>query len=119
MKITHVNGVLLMEPAGHVCEYNAAAHTELLRLTEEVLYADRRKELRIVADLSAVEFMNSSGLVQLIQAHVSTLSRHGRFALCCVPKRVAALLRITQIERVLLIYDTRAEALEALSYLPK
>ncbi len=114
MKSTKLNGIVILELEGDISEYSLEAHQELLDLMREVIMTDAHREPRVVADLSKVRFMNSSGLAQLISAHTSAKTRRARFALCNVPRRVQLLLDITHLSRVLEIYGTLKDARAAL-----
>lgn len=114
MDIVRQDGILVIKPRGQVCEYNLTAYSELLKLMEEVARANAGPELAVIADLSDVTFMNSTGLSQLVQIYIGTHNRGGRFVLCGVPARVKLLLKITRLDLVLTSFDTLLEALQAL-----
>lgn len=59
----------------------------------------------IVVDLAAVTFMDSSGLSVLIAAHLRARDRGLELRLRDVPSRVAALLRVSGLDNVLVIAD--------------
>lgn len=113
MQIEREDGTLILKPRGAVCEYHPDSYHELIQLTLEVIHANAQEEPLVLADLSAVTFMNSSGLAQLVQMHISTLGRRGQFAIYGANRRVMAIIKIARLDLVLKIYTTKAEALAA------
>ena len=64
----------------------------------------------LVVDLTDVEFCDSSGLSALLIADRQMRGHGGRVSLVGVHKKVMALLKISQLDRVFLIFDTVAKA---------
>src|SRR5690348_6383282 len=98
MWVTHERGVFIIAPKGYVTDKVVSGYDELENLRREVAKADENEELLVIADMTDVTFMNSTGLGLLITAYVHTLNRHGRFAICSLPPRIALLLHITKVE---------------------
>jgi anti-sigma B factor antagonist len=70
----------------------------------------------ILLDFSDCEFIDSTGLALLVEARRRVLDSNGRmFGLCCANAQVRRLLDVTGIDRGLKLYDTRDEAVAALS----
>jgi anti-anti-sigma factor len=67
----------------------------------------------IVLDLTDVPYMDSAALGSVVNAHVSCVNRNRRLALVGISERVATLLKVTQVDKVLAIYPTLSEALQA------
>jgi anti-sigma B factor antagonist len=67
----------------------------------------------ILFDLSQVDYFGSMFLALLIRCWKLALSRGGSMALSGVSSRTRELLRITSLDIVWPIYDTRQEAMEA------
>jgi anti-sigma B factor antagonist len=63
----------------------------------------------VVIDLSAVEFIDSSGLAVLIWARQESVKRGGEAVLVGASERVLRLLEITQLDQVLPRYDSLAD----------
>ncbi|MFT0727573.1 STAS domain-containing protein [Synechococcus sp. F70.1] len=59
----------------------------------------------LLIDMSAVTFMDSSGLGVLISALRKCRAAGGNLGLCCVPESVALVLRLTSMEKVLTCFD--------------
>lgn len=65
---------------------------------------------RIVIDLEAVPFADSSGLGALVAAYKATEAAGGGLALCGVQPTVRTLLELTRIHRVISVVDDVAAA---------
>jgi anti-anti-sigma factor len=66
----------------------------------------------LLLDVSAVEFIDSSGLSVFITALKQARLRNGDAALVGVGPSVRSLLELTKVHRVLAVYDDEASALE-------
>ncbi len=83
-------------------------------------FKDRLAELiqaghgRIVLDLEAVEFMDSTGLGALV-ACMKRLGGSGSMALCGAREPVLQVLRLTRMDRVFPITNDAGEAIAALT----
>jgi anti-sigma B factor antagonist len=64
----------------------------------------------LIIDLSAVEFCDSSGLSALLIADRQMREHKGVIRLVGVHKKVLALLKISQLDKVFPIFDTVAKA---------
>jgi anti-anti-sigma factor len=84
-------------------------------VSELILKPLRRQENPlIVFDLSEVEYFGSMFLALLIRCWKLALSQGGTMALSGVSERSRELLRITALDMVWPIYQTKREAIEAL-----
>jgi anti-sigma B factor antagonist len=69
----------------------------------------------VVFDLSDVSYFGSVFLALLLRCHKFVKSRGGELVLCGASKMASELLRVTALDTLWAIYDTREEALEALA----
>ncbi len=69
----------------------------------------------VVFDLSDIGYFGSVFLALLLRCHKFVKSRGGELVLCGASKMAAELLRVTALDTLWAIYETREEALEALS----
>ncbi len=69
---------------------------------------------RILLNLAAVEFIDSSGLGELVRTHASIRSRGGQLKIVNPSRTILELLRITKLDRVLDIEQDEASALNSL-----
>ena len=68
----------------------------------------------ILVDLSAIDFMDSTGLAGLMSS-MKSLSGEGEMALCSPSDKVRKLFAITKLDRgVFRVFEDRAQALAAL-----
>ena len=85
------------------------------QVAQTVLKSLRRQENPlIVFDLSQVDNFGSMFLALLIRAWKLALSQGGTMVLSGVTARTRELLRVTSLDIVWPIYDTRREAIDAL-----
>ena len=68
----------------------------------------------IVLDLSAVTFIDSSGLGALISS-LKAIGGDGQLAICGARGTVASMFKLTRMDKVLKLYATSEEAVAALS----
>jgi anti-sigma B factor antagonist len=68
---------------------------------------------RLVIDLSAVSFIDSTGLNALVRAFERQRRLGSRLALVTADSRVSMMLEVTRLDRVLRRYATRDEAVAA------
>lgn len=64
----------------------------------------------VVVDLSAVEFLDSSGVGALVGAAAALRDAGGSLRLACPPPRVQKVFRISRLAEVIPIYDDVDEA---------
>ena len=67
----------------------------------------------IIADLTKVKIMNSSGLGMLVSGLTSMKKNNINFILVSVPDKIMSLLEMTHLDKVFQIYDNEAEAVES------
>lgn len=67
----------------------------------------------IVVDLSAVEFLDSSGVGALVGAAATLRAAGGSLRLACPPPRVQKVFRISRLAEVIPIYDDVDDAARA------
>lgn len=65
----------------------------------------------VVLDLSAVRFVDSSGLGALLAGHKNAGLKEGRFALSGVQERVQSMFELTRLHRVFEIHPSVEDAL--------
>lgn len=82
----------------------------LRQTVNEQLTQGRRQ---LLLDLSAVRFMDSSGIGAVVAVLKRVSEAGGRLKICRVNPRVSDVLSVTRLERVLEIYEDEKEALAA------
>lgn len=96
----------------------------LLRVQEERLDAHNSSEFKdylqrllengankLILDLSAVRFIDSSGLGALLSGYKNAVLRHSGFMLAGLQPRVQSMFELTRLHRVFEIYPTLEDAL--------
>lgn len=88
------------------------------RLREELTQASSEGVTEIVVDLLRVPFVDSVGLGVLVAASKRTAARGGVFRVVCEDRRIARIVEITGLGRVLCLHPTLREALRSLADSP-
>lgn len=106
----HGNTVVII-PAADV----ESMRWDLIEQSAEVVMAPLREtEVPIVIfDLSEVNYFGSVFLALLLRCHKFVKSRGGELVLCGASPNARELMRITALDTLWAIYDTREEALDA------
>lgn len=94
----------VLQPSGRL---NMVAAPAFKNLVEETVEAGQS---RIVVDLAAVSFIDSSGLGALIAGLKATRQAGGDLRIAAVPEQVMTVLRLTNLDRVLRAHPTVADA---------
>jgi anti-sigma B factor antagonist len=84
------------------------------RLRNELLRVDQEGAQEIVVDLLKVSFVESVALGILAEASKRTKARGGTFRVVCDDRRIARIIEITGLHRVLWLHSNLREALESL-----
>ncbi len=69
---------------------------------------------RLVMDMSAVQFVDSSGLGAILSCLRELNAKGGDFKICGLSKGVRALFELVRMHKVVEIFNTREEAVAAL-----
>src|SRR5258708_7494541 len=85
-----------------------------VRFNESFMRAARAGARQVVADLSLVEFVDSSMLNALVVGHRRMLRDGGRFVVVSRGRGIRRILELTGLGEIFEVYETRAEALESL-----
>jgi anti-sigma B factor antagonist len=94
------------------CRGSIAEGRELAALQQ---YVDDllRETPYIVADVGAVDYIDSSGVGLLLRLQTKAHRAGGDLKLCAVPARIAEVLRVTHLMSIFGTYGTQAEAIAA------
>ena len=99
----------VLEIGGEIDVYTAP------RLREHLIQLGDEGVIRLVADLSRVEFLDSTGIGVLVGAHRRLKSAQGALALVCPHERLLKIFRITGLDGIFHIYDSVDAAIAATS----
>ena len=109
LQVTHDQGIAIVEPAAR--RLDAAVAPAFKQRVVDLVQAG---EKRIVVDLSRVDFLDSSGLGALVSV-LKALGGQGALAVCGAKGSVMALFKLTRMDKVFAIEDTRANAVRRLA----
>jgi anti-sigma B factor antagonist len=76
----------------------------------------RRGRVRVVLDLQAVEYIDSTGLGTIAAKYLTLRRRGGDLKLLHVPPRALHLMTITKLTRVFELFDTEDRAIESFGH---
>ena len=62
--------------------------------------------VELVLDMSQVEFLDSAGLMVLVNALSTAQKKESKLILCCIPASVQIILELTQLNRVFTILES-------------
>ncbi|GAA3199425.1 STAS domain-containing protein [Actinocorallia longicatena] len=100
-------GVTVVSPAGEVDVFTAPVLREfLLGLLDDGMR-------KLVVDLTAVSFLDSTGLAVLVGIWQRLRNQDGSFALAAANPRIARVLRTTRLDQSLRLHETVREAIES------
>lgn len=102
---------IVITPASNVESMN----WELIEQAADIVMAPLKQQQSpmVVVDLSEVNYFGSVFLALLLRCHTSVKSRGGELVLCGCSKMARELLKITALDTLWAIYDTKDEALDA------
>jgi anti-sigma B factor antagonist len=89
--------------------------TNATELKSELILLNKKGVNNIVIDLTATRYCDSSGLSSILIANRLCKDSSGNFILCGLQTSVAKLISIAQLDRVLVITDSKENALEKMS----
>lgn len=98
------DGITVVEVAG---EIDASSAPKLQGVLLSVL---RDGHDRVVLDLSAVTFMDSSGIGSVVAAYAEARERRARFVVACGEGHAARRIRVMGLDSVLQAVESRDEA---------
>ncbi len=82
-------------------------------LKEQMLQLFDEGKCNLIIDLSAVRFVDSSGLGALVSGFKNASAREGSLKLCGLQPQVRSMFELTRLHRVFEIFASTEEALES------
>ncbi len=104
------NGIVILELAGKIM-----GGPDATLLNDKLHKLIESGNTKVVADLSRVNWMNSSGLGILISALTTIRNSGGDLKLAAITDRIQSLLMITKLLTVFDTYDTVQSAMDSFS----
>ncbi|MGH1394292.1 MAG: STAS domain-containing protein [Trichormus sp.] len=109
MTLTQELQVVLLKPQGSIDLQDGKA-----LIAQMAAIAPQPHQVWVI-DLGAVDFMDSTGLVSLVNALTSARQNNCRLVLCNVHTPVRLILELTQLDSVFEIFDTYEDVLNCLN----
>jgi len=103
-----VGAVTVIDMGGRITLGDGSA---LLRKTVRQLLDDNRK--KILINLADVDYIDSSGIGELVHAYTSVTSREGEMKLLHLTRKVRDLLQITKLYTVFDVHTDEAAAVRS------
>lgn len=100
LDVKEQNGIPVLAVSGEVDVYTAP------RLREKLVELVSQGNYRIVVDLEAVEFLDSTGLGVLVGGLKRVRTHEGSLSLVCTQQRILKVFDITGLNKVFTIHDT-------------
>jgi anti-sigma B factor antagonist len=105
--ITVGSDCALIRVGGEIDVYTAP------QLREAVLDLIGRGVSHVIADLRAVDFLDSTGLGAIVGGHKRLRTNDGSLVLASSPDRIVRLFRITGLDRAFSLYPSVPQAIDA------
>jgi anti-sigma B factor antagonist len=102
------NGVTILDVVGRI-----TLGQETLKFRDSVAAAIAAGDKQILANLAEVEYIDSSGLGELVSANTSALRHGAALKLVNMPARIQGLLQMTKLITVFETFDNEEEAVES------
>ena len=103
-ELRHVDGTAVVSFRGEIDLENSPA-------AREVLLSCVRTGRHLAVDLSAVEYIDSSGIASLVEAFQEARKRGSRFSLVAVSPPALRVLELARLDRVFTLHANLEEAL--------
>lgn len=97
---------LLMRPTGRIC-----LGGRIPELQADIAAALEHERKKIVVDLAAVEYMDSSGLGEIVRLYLECKKSGKTLVLAAAPVQLAKVLKSSKLDRVFTIVDSVEKAL--------
>ena len=110
LHIERAGDVAILMPEGML---KGGKETDELETALRKLIYDKHK--KILLDLGKTNFMSSRAIGILAAAHMSSVTRELHFCVCNIERRIESVLVLIKLMNMLTVFDTRAEALQALA----
>ena len=110
-RVEHSGGTLIISPVGDISSLTADMLNEAAEMMTELI--ENHESPMLVIDLSGVASCSSVFMSFLLRCHKSIKNRGGEMVLSGAGKMLLELLSLTRLDTVWAVYQTRAEALDA------
>ena len=111
LKTRRLDDVVILDLSGRI---TIGEGTLMLRDTLQRLLADGDR--KFVVNLEAVDYIDSSGLGELVSGFTTVRNQNGQLKLLNLTRRVRDLLQITKLLTVFESFDNETEAIKSMRY---
>jgi anti-sigma B factor antagonist len=101
-------------PDAETCVISVEGEADMstaVKFNESFFSAARSGTRRVIADLSLVDFIDTTMLNALVVGHRRMARDHGCFAVVCSGPKVARVLEVTGLWQILQVFESRDAAL--------
>ncbi|MGK7946725.1 MAG: STAS domain-containing protein [Microcystaceae cyanobacterium] len=92
----------ILQPSGYITAANVSEFQELLTQT-----VNTHPDQDYLIDMESVEFLDSAGLMALVSSFRLAQSQGKRINICSLAPSVKIIFELTQLDKVMPIYDHR------------
>jgi len=103
----------LVEVSGRLTSFEAGA------VRDAILGLLKRGKTNIVLNLSGLEYLDSSGIGELVRNYLTVVKKGGAMKVVGLASKVEEILKITQLHRVFPEFPDEASALESFRETPR
>lgn len=109
VNVRQADGVSLVEVVGRLTSFEAKAFREM------IYGLLKQGQTNIVLNLTALEYLDSSGIGELVRNYMSVVKKGGAMKVVGLAPRVEEILKVTQLYQVFPEFPDEASALESFS----
>ena len=109
VNVRNADGVSLVEVIGRLTSFEAKAFREMIH---GLL---KQGQTNIVLNLTALEYLDSSGIGELVRNYMSVVKKGGAMKVVGLAPKVEEILKVTQLYHVFPEFPDEASALESFS----
>lgn len=109
VNVRQTYGVSLVEVTGRLTSFEAKAFREM------IYGLLKQGQTNIVLNLTALEYLDSSGIGELVRNYMSVVKKGGAMKVVGLAPKVEEILKVTQLYQVFPEFPDEASALESFS----
>jgi anti-sigma B factor antagonist len=109
LNVRQADGVSLVEVTGRLTSFEAKAFREM------IYGLLKQGQTNIVLNLTALEYLDSSGIGELVRNYLSVVKKGGAMKVVGLAPKVEEILKVTQLYQVFPEFPDEASALESFS----
>ena len=111
VRVEMTGGTIVISPIGDVNSFTSELLTEAAEMMTELI--ESHESPMLVIDLGGGPSCSSVFMSFLLRCHKAVKSRSGEMVLCGASQMLRELLALTRLDTVWAVYQSRAEALDA------